>query len=222
MTVISRTNLHTNPSLETSTSGYGVQGAHPPLTVKRTVALVTSGTGTLATTPDNAALDIVGDIDIRAEFMLRTMSGTQAILSKGFIVGTQQSYELLVGFTSGVPHLTLRWSTTGTDLLFVNHDMTEIMANKSIAVRVTMDVNDGAGNRVISFYTAPYIGGTWTLHGTATTTVGTTSIFSGTSLLTLARDVSNNARLAGEIYAIEIRNGIAGTVVANPDFTSQA
>ncbi len=242
MTVISRTNLHTNPSLETSTTGYGTQGAHPPLAIKRTVALVASGTSTLASTPDNAALDIVGDIDIRAEFMLRTLSGTQCILSKGF-AGTQQSYELLVGFTGGVPHLTLQWSTTGSDTLSVDHDMVEIAANKSIAVRVTMDVNDGAGNRVISFYTAPFIGGTWTLHGTATTTAGITSIFSGTSSLVLARDINNNFLVSsgsvgrsslssggssaslstgGEIYAVEIRNGIAGTVVANPDFTAQA
>src|SRR6266705_2302476 len=165
MTVISRTNLCTNPSFETSTAGWAAGGANPPV-LERTTALHSIGHHGLASTPDNAALDIVGDIDLRAEISyISSFWGTGSILSKGFLGATQQSYELLLGFTGTVPHLTLRWSTTGADTLFVDHAIPEFLPGQRLAVRATLDVDDGAGNRVVSFYTAPTMSHTFVLHG---------------------------------------------------------
>jgi hypothetical protein len=222
VTVISRTNLCANPSFEASTTGWAAGGANPP-TISRTQAFETylGNVITFASTPDNAALDITGDIDIRAEIMLFSTPNTASIITKGFYTGgTQQSYELLLGFTAGVPHVTLRWSTTGSDLLFVDNNQPQIQIGTRIAIRVTMDVDDGAGHRVIKFYTAPDINQTFVLTDTYTV-AGTTSIFSGTSAVRIGRGILDEDHYYGNIYAVQVLNGIAGTAVANPDFTAQ-
>lgn len=206
---------------------YGKIGRNTPLRVSipgAAKALICTGSTTgNATTPDNAALDVAGDIDLRADIRLDTLSHTVGILSKGQINATTYAYGLLIGFTAGVPHLTLRWSANGSTLLSVDHDMTELRFNERIAVRATLDVDNGAGGRVATFYTAPTMAGPWTQHGTATTTAGTTSIFNSTRALFIGQtDNASTDAFTGSIYGVEVRNGIAGTAVANPDFTAQA
>lgn len=179
-----------------------------------------------ATTPDTAALDIVGDIDVAAEFTLFNQpAGTYCLLGKGVFdgtTGTQLSYQLLLGVTNSVPHVTLRWSTGGTSALFVDHDMSVIALGKHMAVRVTLDVDNGASGRTLTFYTSDSgtIAGPWTQHGSTTVTAGTTSIFSGSGGLSVGAQTNLLNGFPGAIHAILIKNGIAGTAVANPVFSS--
>ncbi|MGH9858302.1 MAG: DUF5005 domain-containing protein, partial [Acidobacteriota bacterium] len=74
----------------------------------------------------------------------------------------------------------------------------------------------------MTFYTAPTIAGTWTQLGSTVVTAGTTSIFSGTAQLEVGSVASGIESFQGSMFKIEVRNGINGTVVANPDFTVQA
>ena len=91
-----------------------------------------------------------------------------------------------------------------------------------LAVRVTLDVDNGAAGRTVTFYTAPTITGTWVQLGVAVTTAGITSIFSNTAAGAIgAHDAGTDGLFAGRVYAAEIRNGINGTAVANPDFAAQ-
>jgi len=93
---------------------------------------------------------------------------------------------------------------------------------------VTLDVDNGAGGNTVKFYyhadtaTPPADITTWTLHDTITT-AGTTSIDTGTGTLVIGeRDNNPNGTvepLVGNAYAAQLRNGINGPLIVNPDFT---
>ncbi|GII87695.1 hypothetical protein Ssi03_56850 [Sphaerisporangium siamense] len=90
------------------------------------------------------------------------------------------------------------------------------------ALRVTLDVNNGAAGRTTTFYYADTIAGPWTQLGDPVVTAGTTSIFDSTAGVELgdAADLTNSP-VTGRFHGFELRSGISGSVVANPDFTTQ-
>lgn len=195
------------------------------------VALVLEENNAFASTPDNAALDITGDIDIRIDMALWNMSHSHTPQST---LGTE-----LIGKLNGVPnkswllsleegHLRLEWSTDGSNTV----DETSTVplrqpgSNPRMAVRATLDVNNGLGGYTVTFYRADTIdSGSWEVLGEPiVTTSGTTSIFSGSSILAIGNATVFNFLPFpyGSVFKAEVRNGIDGTVVANPDFTAQA
>lgn len=186
------------------------------------VAMVLSGAvGSYAATADNAALDITGDIDLRFDAAATDWSSgsTQSLISK-WGASPQRSY-LMNSTATGF--LTLSWSVDGTAVTTRTSTVAipDTQANR-IAVRATLDVNDGAGNHVVTFYTAPTMNGIWTQLGTAVTTAGVTSIFSGTLFVEVGAHTGGTSSLfGGAIYSIKILNGISGTEVANPNFAAQ-
>lgn len=187
-------------------------------------ALVTVGTGTsYASTPDNAALDIVGDIDLIADFMSDTWPppADVSILAKYADSTANRSYRLDILATG---HARITWSTNGTNN-FSSVSTVPIPATigQRITVRATLDVDNGAGGRTATFYTAKFLGGAFVQLGAPVVTAGTTSIFSGTATLTVgARDSGATGRFTGRIFAARVRNGIGGAIVANPSFVTQA
>ncbi|MFE7517631.1 hypothetical protein ACFU8I_41350, partial [Streptomyces sp. NPDC057540] len=97
-----------------------------------------------------------------------------------------------------------------------------IPPSRRMAWRATLDVNNGAGGWTATFFTAETIAGPWTQLGDPVTGAGVTSIFNSTTPLKVG-DATNllYSKPSGEIHAFELRNGIGGTVVANPSFTAQ-
>jgi hypothetical protein len=180
--------------------------------------------GDYATTPDAASLDIVGDLDLRAEITARdwTPSDYQALVGKWTSSGNQRSYVLMID-TSG--NLALSWSTLGSDTITKTSTASVISAVQTdgrLAVRVTLDVNNGAAGNDVKFYTSPSLDGAWSQLGSTVTTAGVTSVFASTALGQVgARDAGTSSRFAGIIHGAQILSGIAGTVVANPDFEAQ-
>ncbi|MCX5587538.1 hypothetical protein [Streptomyces erythrochromogenes] len=180
-----------------------------------------------ASTPDAAALDITGDIDVRADLTPTQWGGTTAstgweVMGKWGIIG-QQSWYLRMQ-DSG--RIAFAWSTNGVTGTVLGSDAEVPFApGERGAIRVTLDVSNGLGGYTITYYTAPTIAGPWTQLGTPdiTTAGGATSIFNSTADLQVG-DIGALAfePIAREYHAIEVRNGIAGSVVANPDFTAQA
>ncbi|MEU0411734.1 hypothetical protein ABZ307_28485 [Streptomyces griseorubiginosus] len=174
------------------------------------------------TTPDAAALDITGDIDIRFEFQPDTWNdGTEyELLGKWNTTGNQRSW-YITGGNAGT--FTLHWSTTGSN------DLTAVSTVNGMdspilrqAFRITLDVNNGAGGYTVTFYRSDTIDGTWEQYDQIVTAAGTTSIFASTAQVEVG-DLASVAGtvLSGKFYEIRILNGIDGTEVANPDFTVQ-
>lgn len=193
-------------------------------------ALVLSGAATAgASTPDHLSLDVTGDLDIRLAASLENWYDNPAdinmmdLAGKYLPTGDQRSWLLSVSST-GVPRMV--WTTDGTvgtaQLRFATENM-PVPATQRIAVRVTVDVDNGAGGNTTTFYTAESISGPWMQLGDSVTASGTTSIYASTASLDLGH-VANPDTIRqpeGNVHAFEMRNGIDGTIVANPDFTTQ-
>lgn len=186
--------------------------------------LVTTGTATsYASTPDVAALDITGDIDLQADFISETWPplADSTLLAKYADSTNNRGYRLDV-ITTG--QLRIVWSTDGTN----NFTMTSTVPvpatiGQRIAVRATLDVDNGSSGRTARFYTATTITGSFVELGSPVVAAGVTSIFSNNTALTVgARDSGATGQFTGRIFAARVRNGISGTIVANPLFYNQS
>jgi len=179
--------------------------------------LLTGAAGCFASTPDHASLDITGDLDIRVDLAMTdwTPTAAQTLIGKYLTTGNQRSYRLRVN-TTGT--LDLIWTTTGVTAIVVASTVPIPATDGArLGVRATIDVDDGAGNHVVTFYTSPDFVA-WTQLGDPVSTVGTTSIHSGSSPMEIGLNSGASERLVGRVWRAEVRNGIAGTVVASPDF----
>lgn len=213
---------------------YGGLGRNTPLRISLpygSTYLGMSGTdGEGATCPDAAALGITGDIDIRADMSLMSWRHGQNLCGKYETTGNQRSWAVQL---SGDGYLSLTWSTDGTSGALSDVTSTvpvSVPADHRQAVRVTLDVDNGAGGHTVTFYTADTISGLWVQLGDQVAGSGTTSVFDSTAGLevgdvadlTVLPDLATTAYpVTGKIHAFQLLDGIGGTVVANPDFTIQ-
>ncbi len=191
--------------------------------------------------PDASALDITGDIDIRVDYSLLSWRAAQDLIGKYTSTSNQRSYLLQLNSRGAI---CLTWSTDGTTTglrTAVSTVPVPIPAGHRLALRATLDVNNGASGRTATFYTSDTIDGTWTQLGDTVITSGTTSIYSSTATLRVGNTPSITAPLesgdpyndftdtlyetsdppTGICYAAQVRSGIGGSVVANPDFRIQ-
>lgn len=201
---------------------YGLLGRNTPIRVRvgtgaQDMALqVPDIAGSKASTPDAAAIDITGDLDARVDAAVRWVGDSGGLVGKYVESGNQRSWIL---WSNGDGKLTLFWSTDGGNLPSAVSTAPVPASSGRLAVRATLDVNNGASGRTVTFYTAPTIAGPWTQLGAPVVQAGTTSVFNSTSPLQVGEVLD---RVAGNYYAAEVRSGIAGTVVANPNFAGQA
>jgi hypothetical protein len=176
--------------------------------------------GAYATTPDANVLDITGDVDLRADLAnWRPIAAYQILVGKWSGV-TGISYRLAI---SPVGFLQIAWSVDGINVAGGVESTMPVVPDPTtgrIAVRATLDVDNGAAGNTCTFYTAPTISGTWTQLGPAIVNAGVMSIAS-TSTIVEVGTAGTGEPLRGSVYAVEIRNGINGTVVANPNFAAQ-
>lgn len=186
-----------------------------------------------AAAADDPALDITGDIDIRIDARLnwgdRGPANVLELAGKQETVGEQRSWRFFQ-YGQGYPGfggiLGIVWFTDGTEASGVQALCTERLAEgfgRRLAVRVTIDVDNGAGGWTAKFYTAPTIAGPWEQLGDDVIGAGVSSIFSSASDLQIGNVLSqgqNGPR--GSYYAAQVYDGIDGTLVADADFTSLA
>lgn len=175
-----------------------------------------------ASTPDAAALDITGDLDLRWEGEANWYGpGARTLIGKWEPAGDQRSY--LLRIQSGL--LTFSYSTAGTSSSFFFSQALPALPPHA-AVRVTFDADNGAGVRVVRFYWAETLAGPWAEFADPATLAGTAPIFVGTAPLAVGPvDLTASpprTPVEGRVYAAEVRSGINGTLVAAPDFQAQA
>jgi hypothetical protein len=212
---------------------YGAIGRNTQMRVSvpygSTYLRVDGSFGACASTPDATALGITGDIDIRIEASLDSWRSNFNLAGQ-YSGGTDQEAWALQLASDGT--LWLLWSTDGTGLTEHGAQSTAPVpqpGDKRQALRVTLDVNNGSGGYTATFYYSNSITGTWTQLGAPVTRSGVTSIFNSTydltvgdtPGLTIAIDSTDSTAVIGKVHRFELRNGISGTVVANPDFTIQ-
>lgn len=173
-------------------------------------------------TPDAAALDITGDIDVRAEIAPNWHGAeNQTIIGKWEATGDQRSW--LLSIYEGTVYF--RHSTNGTAAGVWTHQRPLPPLPDRAAIRVTLDVDNGAGGFTATFYWSDALSGTWTQIGPGSTATGTVTTFSSSAPLRVG-PTDTTFRVArlpfvGRGYLFEVRDGISGTAVANPDFTAQ-
>jgi hypothetical protein len=209
--------------LTSQSTGLPVQrgGLTIPARVATTQLQLTGVSGSYSSTPNHASLQITSDLDLRVDADLPSWAAgvDQTLLARYVTTGNQRSYRLRLNST-GTMRFT--WSPDGTALLNADSTATVPVTAGRLAVRATIDVDNGSAQRVVTFYTAPSIAGPWTQLGTNTPVAGVTSIHAGTAPLEVGSVDNGTAVLTtGNILAAQVYSGIAGTLVANPDFTSR-
>lgn len=188
-----------------------------------------------AETADKAVLDIVGDIEIRADIWPHTWrptngtagtAGEMIIASKYATTGNQRSWALYLDHAG---KLALVWSPDGTSAarIFATSTVAVPATSLRLSIKVTLDVDNGAAGNTVAFYTASSIGGTYTQLGTSVITAGVTSIFSSSAKLCAGAGddsvvISGALVYGGKFYELQVYNGIAGTLRANPIFSNQS
>jgi hypothetical protein len=191
--------------------------------------LLTGLTGSRASTPDNAALDITGDIAGAVQFLCPVAVGpfasTYKVLAK-WATG-QRSYRFLWG-DNGTARW--RWSADGTNELEAQTSLPVPRPEAGwLTVAWELDVSNG-GNNITTWYvgrvtldelladkTAYTFGDPWV-------NSGTTSIHPGTAVLDLGDNTGSGfPAYPGGIGRFQLRSGtLSGTVVANLDNTGLA
>ena len=183
-------------------------------------------------TGSDTALDIAGDIDLRVELQLHedlvdiTEGGDRVRLAHKSSGADGWEWEIYAALGAVVSNFSWRDSSgtaknqtteaTGADLpLALQHDR--------MALRVTLDVDNGAAGHDVEFYTADSIGGSWTQLGSTVSGSGTTSIKTNDAPVRVAGNPGDSAHvpLPGKVYAFEMLDGIGGSKVAEVDFTAQ-
>jgi hypothetical protein len=171
--------------------------------------------GKYFTVPDSVANSVTGDIDVRvkANMVNWATPGTPHLLSKWSGVVATSSYSFALSSTG---KLVLDWSNGAAQNAAWSTVATGAANGADLWIRAAMQVNNGAGSSVVTFYTSPD-GVTWNQLGTPVTVAGVTSINdSATSLSVGAQSTGINA-VNGKVYYAEVRSGIGGTVVSKFD-----
>lgn len=195
-----------------------------------TYALHLENTNTISvcSTGDKAAIQLAGDIDVRVE-----LTGSygwrppydQAIAGKYRAVDGQRSWVFRLTNTG---KLSLQWSTDGTSATIRGIATTALVPNMPArqAVRVTLDVDNGAAGCTANFYTAPSLAGPWTLLESITS-AGTTSLWTTSPSLEFGSaagggsPISGGTKFYGKVHGGELRSSIGGATVADFDPTTQ-
>ncbi|HEY6493781.1 MAG TPA: hypothetical protein VIZ43_10935 [Trebonia sp.] len=176
--------------------------------------------GTKAVTPSSAALNVSGNLDVRIDCAVSNWQPC-TLAAKWTTSGGNRSWALNLDDDG---NLEFWWSPDGTSVIVCTSTMP--LPPGRLAARATLTLSSGTA----TFYTGPAggaAGGTWTQLGLPLSISAATTVFAGTGELGVGRsggvNQDNPAFFSpnGKFYEFVLMNGIGGTVVADPVFTSQ-
>lgn len=202
------------------------------VTVYSPAVLNLDGLNSWASTPDNPALDIVGDITITA---LLALADWTPVLTAAYLVSkmqlfVSQSYIFLVDQTTGT--LTFLYSSDGTNFLGATSSVAPTIANGAfLNIKVTRNATTGD----VKFYTKAYDPTinprTQNIDPTGYVQLGSTQSTAAGGMFSSAVEVRIGAEIslattatglqASKYLAVSIQNGIDTGIVADPDFSIQ-
>jgi hypothetical protein len=187
--------------------------------------------GNSLTTPDSAALDILGDICIVARIQPSAWTSTakQTIVSKLNTAGNQRSWAFSIDLNGT---LELLWSADGTTAGPQPNSLGGLAGFSTttpLYVAAVLDVDNGAGAYQTAFYTSSD-GTSWSaLGGPLAPVAGVTSLFNSSAALNIG-GINNGAfqLFGGNISYVSVRSGcgpgatVGGTEVFRIDSSSIA
>ena len=169
--------------------------------------------GNGASIPDSAALDITTDIELVARFR-----PNGALVTSRGIINKNNAYRLLSGSADASAIWFGMWD--GATWATTTSSTGVLVSNTTRWIKVTRDQATGT----VNFYyaadqaTEPV---SWTSAGSAVVLAGTALLASANNLEIGSRD-ANIAVPYGDMFRAIVRNGIAGTAVADANFTLPA
>ncbi|WP_326678506.1 hypothetical protein [Streptomyces sp. NBC_01237] len=202
---------------------FGLLGRNTPIRITvpggETYLAVDGQAGSRASTP-SAGLP-TGDIDLRIDLTPEMWAGPYTadgceLIGRYATSGNQRSWRLLLRASGALEFV---WSPDGTALLAATSLPTQYAPGQRGAVRVTLDADNGAGGRTVSFYTAPTLAGPWTMLGSPAVQSGTTSLYPSSAPLEIA-DIAGLGfgRLSGAVHGAEVRGSVGGAPVVRVNF----
>lgn len=187
--------------------------------------------GSSATSPDSVPLSIVGDTEIVLRIAAADWSppAAQYLLSKWVTAGNQRTWAIRQNTNGSIDLLASANGGASTVIGSTPPDPASY-ADVSYWVKVTIDVNDGAGGKRVRFYYAydtnpddntepkPFEWHLWS----DTTTAGTIALFDSTAPLRIGGfDTGAASAFNGKVRRVIVRNGIDGPEVFDMDFAAQ-
>lgn len=169
-----------------------------------------------------SALDITTDLDVRIDVETKSTSPyADTTILAGRAINTAFSWRL--DFLDD-HRVRLLWSATGTTPAMVAVSTVAVLpmlARQSL--RVTLDVDNGAGGYDVRFYVGSSVDGPWMQIGDTVTDTPVTSIFNAIAdvVIGLPADGEATQSLEADVYRFQLLDGIDGPAVADADFTAQ-
>lgn len=181
---------------------------------------------------DDGVLDISGDIDMRIEFELERDAvdvlhgGPRVRLAHKSSGADGWEWEVFAQGNVFVGNFSWRDSAgapKNVATLQTGAALPLAFQHEHLALRVTLDVDNGASGHTVTYYTAATLAGPWTQLGSPVVTSGTTSIRTNDAPLRVAGNPADagHVPLPGRVFGFDLYDGIAGTLVASPRFNSR-
>ncbi|MFA3877534.1 hypothetical protein ABS735_28310 [Streptomyces sp. MMCC 100] len=176
------------------------------------------------TTPGLTAF-AVGDLDVRLDLALDAWAGASQDLAGRYLpTGENRAWAVAVASTG---QLGLYWTPIGileSRLAVYSTVPVGAYHGQRLAIRITLDVDNGSGGYEVRFYTGRTVDDTeWELLGDPIVGEETTAVFDGIADIELGRILSiDGAAMTGRLYAFRLLDGIGGTLVASMDTSDAA
>jgi len=176
---------------------------------------------------ETAVLDVTGDFDLRVDIALDDWAHSQMIALR-YVTSNGDNRCWCLEIVDGV--LTFMWSPDGTFAARITQEATEAVKayrGQRLAVRVTLDIDNGAGGYELRFWTGRTVDDEeWNLLGAPVIGGSTTNVFAGTAYMELGGGFSFNAlpsgsildTLQGKAYALKLLD--SGTVKVDMSTTA--
>jgi hypothetical protein len=180
--------------------------------IQNSAILMNGTSATIVTTPDGVNTSPTSDLEFIFDIELASWTTHQTIISKWIDIPDQRAFGFEID-ASG--KLLLFWSSTGADTLYELSTVATGFSNGTRhKIKATLDCNNGASGRTVSFY--EYLSGGWTGIGSPIISAGTTVVFNS-SAQTVVGAGDNGIRwfVSGTLYECTLNDTIGGV----PEFT---
>lgn len=181
---------------------------------------VTGVDGNLISTPSSSAFNVT-DLDLRLDLALESWAAGQNLAARYVVAGDQRSWFIQA---TDAGQLFFAWSPDGTLAARILQASTVPLVaynGQRIAIRITLDVNNGAGGYTLRFYTGRTVDDEeheWTQLGDTITGGATTSVFSASAPIELGDSTGiTEDSMNGKLFAFKLLSGIgtAGLIAAS-------